>query len=208
MRKLLFVALLTLSFAGSAQVRDPEDVTAQMKRDQAEAMTLAPFEVDREIQRQMELYRSLPGGNGALANLMAPELVRATAFTMALEQRAAGGDAQAAFFAGMRRFDRCQGMKRAGLVDSTRQCHAEVMQFFQQAHRGGVAAATFNIGTMYENGEGVVASKLAASDWYFQAAQRHRAAGDRSQSLTAFEAALSAAPDHGPAKRLRAELLK
>lgn len=207
MRALLLLALIPCLSAW-AQVRTADEVLEQRRRDEAEAMTLPAAEVNREIRRQMELYRMLPSGGSAFANLMAPELVRATAFTTALERRAAAGDAQAAFYAGLRRLNMCNGMAKANMGASARECQAEAMQYFEQAHRAGIAEATYNIGTMYENGEGVLPSKLAASDWYYQAAQRYSVVGDRSRALTALEAALAAAPDHGPAKRLRSELMK
>ena len=59
------------------------------------------------------------------------------------------------------------------------QDYAEAMKWFLLAAEQGVADAQFNLGVMYEDGNGVHEEEVQAENWYRLAAEQgHREAGE------------------------------
>lgn len=63
----------------------------------------------------------------------------------------------------------------------------EALFGFRIASDAGVGAASWNIAVMYEQGDGVTRSKLAAAEWYSKAGHQYFKAGEREKALAALE---------------------
>ena len=82
------------------------------------------------------------------------------------------------------------------------------MPAFKRASDAQIAAATFNIARLYQNGFGVTQSKLVAAEWFVKSADQYNKEKARDEALTALESALNLAPDLPAALRLRKAMLK
>lgn len=90
----------------------------------------------------------------------------------------------------------------------TQKCFNTAFESFKVAANHDIAAAQFNLGIMYMDGQGVNESKYAASDWFIKAATQYNKQGDRDRALTALEKALNLVPDNPKALKLRKKLLE
>ena len=82
----------------------------------------------------------------------------------------------------------------------------EAYSGFSSASEGGVAAASWNIAVMYEQGHGLTRSKLAAAEWYAKASRQYLKEGEREKALAALEHIEEIDPKHTEAIKLRAIL--
>jgi hypothetical protein len=128
---------------------------------------------------------------------------------VALEERlgtlAKKGDPAAQYFEGVRHV-------KSGLlaesVAKTDQDHARADDEFKAAMNWwrpladkGDAPSQFQLGMLYEQGQGVIKSPLNAVEWYYKAAMCYRKAGDREQALTVLDAMRKLDPDHPLTKK-------
>ena len=136
---------------------------------------------------------------------------RAIAYGTVLRKRGESGDPYASLYYGVRNWDICLRLQRNSsdvLLRMTKECWQDLAPAFKRASDAQIAAATFNIARMYENGFGVIPSKLVAAEWYLRSADQYNKQEARDDALTALELALILVPDHPGALRLRKEMLK
>ena len=134
-----------------------------------------------------------------------------------LKQMALGGNAEAAFYWGLYKFDRGARFQPLiarqtdrGLADGLRntvnQDFADAMTGLTIASKSGNPDASWNIALLYENGFGVSQSKLAAAEWYAKAGAQYLKRGYREVALAALERAEAIDAKIPDAVRLRALL--
>lgn len=137
--------------------------------------------------------------------------MRAISYASVLQKRSDSGEPLAAFFNSVQHWDFClQQQKQQGeiWVSRARECWQGVMSGFKRASEAQIGDASFNIGKMYEEGFGVLPSKLVAAEWYVKSAEQYNKTKSRAEALTAVERAVNLVPDHPAALRLRRSMLK
>lgn len=182
---------------------------------------------DGQALRTTDLYRELERLDAAkksrLALLTQPNEIlsavfqiadddmRAISYASVLQKRGESGDPYASFFYGVRQWDFCLQLQRQqgdGWTKQAKECWQGVLPAFKRASDAQIADASFNIGKLYENGFGVLPSKLVAAEWYVKSAEQYNKAKSRDEALTAVEKAVDLVPDHPAALRLRKSMLK
>lgn len=133
--------------------------------------------------------------------------MRSISYATVLQKRSESGDPYASFFYGVHQWDFCLQLQRQQ-SDISAKCWQEVLPAFKRASDAQIADASFNIGKLYENGFGVLSSKLVAAEWYVKSAGQYNKAKSRDEALTAVERAVDLVPDHPAALRLRKSMLK
>lgn len=78
----------------------------------------------------------------------------------------------------------------------------------RRASNSGFPAAAWNLALMYQNGWGVMPSRLVAVEWFAKAGDLYLKTGDREMALSSLERAEDLDSANPAAKRLRAKLLK
>lgn len=126
-----------------------------------------------------------------------------------LKALAASGDPEAEFYWGYHNWE--EGLRAA--ASSGKMFQDLANNFFKEAHIGfrvasdaGFAPASWNIAVMYEQGNGVTRSKLAAAEWYSKAGHQYLKAGEREKALAALERIEEVDKKHPYAIKLRAVL--
>jgi TPR repeat protein len=136
---------------------------------------------------------------------------KAGGYAVALEERRKDKEPSGAFYFGVYNWRICGGMQsvdKGQLGDAVKNCWLESFESFKLASTTGIPAASFNIARMYENGWGVMPSKLVAAEWFVKAADQYNKDGSRDEALASVEAALNSVPDHPAALKLRSAMLK
>ena len=82
----------------------------------------------------------------------------------------------------------------------------DARKYFNFASNDGIAAASWNMGVIYETSLGVVGSKLAAIEWYGRAGFQYQADGERESALAALEKMEILDAKHRDSMKLRAVL--
>lgn len=137
--------------------------------------------------------------------------MRAISYATVLQKRSEGGDPYASFFYGVHQWDFCLQLQRQQgdiWAKQARECWQDILPAFKRASNAQIADASFNIGKLYENGFGVLSSKLVAAEWYVKSAEQYNKAKSRDEALAAVERAVDLVPDHPAALRLRKSMLK
>jgi hypothetical protein len=135
---------------------------------------------------------------------------RAFSYRTVLKKRGENGDPSASFYYGVSEWGKCLLFQNQTGNDYTKlaiECWKGVMPAFKRASDAQIAAASFNIGRLYEHGFGVTPSKLVAAEWYVKSADQHNKFKDRDNALTALESALNLVPDHPAGLRMRKAML-
>jgi tetratricopeptide (TPR) repeat protein len=137
--------------------------------------------------------------------------MRSWTYVSMLKKRGESGDAYASFYYAVREWDSCSryGQEQGDALNKmAKECWQGLMPAFKRASDAQIAAASFNIGRLYEHGFGVTPSKLVAAEWYVKSADQHNKFKDRDNALTALESALNLVPDHPAGLRMRRAMLK
>lgn len=137
--------------------------------------------------------------------------MRAISYAVVLEKRSDRGDPYASFFYGVHQGDFCSRLEpRQSDIEAklAKECWRRILPAFKRASDAGVADASFNIAKLYENGFGVLPSKLVAAEWYVKSAEQYNKDKFRDEALIAVERAVGLVPDHPAALRLRKSMLK
>lgn len=211
------LALILSLFSVLAFAQDEDRAASRLKysspADQAiyayqdEADSLSSFDIFKELGRLDKVQTSKIAETG---NWFDVDL-KAVAFATVLETRRKKGQPDGAFYFAMYNWERCSMMQRQTskvFLDEAPSCWTETMESFKVASAAGFGDASFNVARQFENGYGVISSKLAAAEWYVKAADQYNKTKDRDSALTAVEAALTAVPNHPAALRLRKSMLK
>jgi TPR repeat protein len=86
--------------------------------------------------------------------------------------------------------------------------YSGALSLFKMAGDSGVISGYWNVAVQYEKGQGVIASPLAASEWYYKAAQAYLREGDRERAIAALEAIKRLTKDSPLSIRLETALKK
>ncbi len=227
---LLKALLLTLLVAVSAQAADqnsgfkydpnsPEALAVKAKYEgyARDGEALRTYDLHNELSRldavnnSRKAMATKPEDAFAAMFGITDDDMRAVSYGSVLQKRGESGDPYASFYYAAREWDMClQFQQRSGDNWSklAKGCWQRVMPMFKRASNAQIAAATFNIARLYENGFGVMPSKLVAAEWYVKSADQYNKEMARDDALTALESALNLVPDHPAAIRLRKAMLK
>lgn len=230
MQKHIFIIMmLTASFtrADPAQVAYDADspaalearAQAQMKYDRfgKEGRALLTKDIDSQLTRlDMEkkgriALATKPSEVFAAAFVTTDDDMRAISYSTVLKERSDSGDPVASFYFGARQWNMCLQMEKQQSdiwAKQAKECWQEVLPAFKRASDAQIGDASFNIGKLYENGFGVMPSKLVAAEWYVKSANQYNKKKDRDEALTSVERALYLVPDHPAALRLKKLMLK
>jgi TPR repeat protein len=102
-----------------------------------------------------------------------------------LEARGSKGQALAAFYTAM--FAQ-EAAKRLAPSDASNKLFEKAVIFWKRAGDAGDPGAYWNLAVMYQRGEGVMKSKLAAIEWDYKAGVGFLNQGQREKALAALEA--------------------
>jgi TPR repeat protein len=177
---------------------------------EAEASKMTSLEISKELEKQRAI-QVVKNTDGAKLFAMDEDTFKGTGYAMALEKRKKSNEPEGAFYYGNHNWHLCSGLQRLDkgqLGDTVKKCWLDSFESFKIASNAQLAPASFNIARMYENGYGVMQSKLVASEWFVKAAEQFIKSNARDEALTAIEAALNLTPDHPAALRLRKSMLK
>jgi tetratricopeptide (TPR) repeat protein len=222
------ISLISLLVAVSAHAADPNP---DFKYDPNSPIALAfkakqlSYERDGQALPTYELYKELlrlDAAERSRVALVKPEDFfnplkttddgwRAIAYVAVLQKRGESGDPYASLYYGVRNWDICLRLQRHSsdvLPRMTKECWQDLVPAFKRASDAQIASATFNIARMYENGFGVMPSKLVAAEWFVKSADQYHKQGARDDALTSLELALNLVPDHPAGLRLRSAMLK
>jgi TPR repeat protein len=182
----------------------------QMKFYEAEAAKLPASEIFKvlELERE-EMHKK--SQNGASMWSLDEANIKAVGYASALNKRREAGDAYAALYDGVYNTRVCRGLQlgsKGQQTSAVSDCWQSSLAAFKIASTAGIADGARNVAIMYENGNGVVASKLVAAEWHVKAANQFLASGARDAALISLEAALKLEPDHPSALRLKSNILK
>jgi TPR repeat protein len=163
---------------------------------------------------QLAMDKALETGSGAdmfnaIWRFGGNETIERMALEKELKAQAASGDPESAFYWGYRNFE--WGLKAARSSEKLHQDWAndqfkEAYLSFKIASDAGVGAASWNIAVMYEQGNGVTLSKLAAAEWYYKAGRQYFKSGEREKALAVLERIEKVDKNHSDAIKLRAIL--
>lgn len=194
----------------------PEAVEAQAKANAkfdawtAEAEALTSAALFKEVERLDAAHAAKLALDPGKYMWGSDDSFKSTAFATVLSKRAEH-DPEASLFDGSHQWTGCVKLQRqSGDVWDryTQECWQKTLSAFKKASEAGIGDASFNIARQYQNGYGVTASKLVASEWYVKAAEQYSKRKDRDEALTSVERALDLVPDHPAALRLRKAMLK
>ena len=216
--------LLTMLVAASAYAADPKP---DYKYDPNSPAALAAkgewesYERDGQALRTYGLYTELIRLEAAKKSRSArasesiwvftDDDMRASAYGTVLQKRGESGDPYASFYYAVNEWHLCSRFQQEGGDNSAKiakACWERVMPAFKRASDAQIAAATFNIARLYQNGFGVTQSKLVAAEWFVKSADHYNKEKARDEALTALESALNLVPDLPAALRLRKAMLK
>jgi TPR repeat protein len=111
-----------------------------------------------------------------------------TALEVKLEELAVAGNAEASFYSGVLALEFGRKLSRGAYTDEySRSYFEKAIKHFKRASQAGVGESSWNLATMYQAGEGILASKLAAAEWYHKAGLQYLAAGRREDALACLE---------------------
>ncbi len=82
----------------------------------------------------------------------------------------------------------------------------EAIHWYKKAAERGVPEAMYNIGVLLSQGEGVIASKSAAIDWFYKAGIAYLAVGNKDSALRAVDRINSEIRNHFLGEKLLAEI--
>lgn len=126
-----------------------------------------------------------------------------------LKVQYATGDLTAAFYWGYLNWNdggKISDTSKKWMQDYQIGKYKEAYAGFLHASEGGVGEGSWNIAVMYEQGNGLTRSKLAAAEWYAKAGRQHLKNGDRERALAALERIEEIDAKHPDAVKLRALL--
>lgn len=207
----LAVALCSVMSTTAAQTpSNASGIIERIRLFETEASKRPSYEIADEIERQRTVI-AIKQRSGQSLFAMDDGTIKTTGYVQALKQRRDAKEPAGSFYYSAYNLRICGGLQLANatdLGDTVKQCLLESLNGFKVASDAGRGDASFSVGRMYERGWGVIASRLVAAEWFLKAANQHNLAGARDDALTAVEAALAAVPDHPPAIKLRASMLK
>jgi len=202
--------LILLASASASAQRTPtqlaEDAARKIDQHKADALKADSLAIFDELDRLRQVVAIKSRGT-AFPDLTDPDMLKATGYAAALEERRKANEPQGAHLWARYNSRICGSLDSNPIVaDAAKKCWAETLEAFRVGSEGGIARSSFNIGLIYENGWGVSRSRFLAADWYVKAAERYIKEENREGSLEAVEAALRVVPDLPAAQRLRVEL--
>lgn len=113
----------------------------------------------------------------------------------------------AAFYAGLLNLEDAQKLNNSTmateLVKFVEMSSKDARKQLAFASSAGIAAASWNMGLIYETNLGVIGSKLAAIEWYGRAGHQYHKAGERETALAALEKMEKMDAKHVDSIRLR-----
>jgi|GEM_PF-2316557 len=202
--------VVTLAHAQPAS-SPANEATQRMEHYEREAGTLSPAEVYKELERQRAIQR-VKNQSGQNIWAMDEDSFKSVGYAVSLEKRAKTQDPAASFYFGLHNSAICAGFRAADKTQQYgqmhRDCWVKTLDSFKVASAARIAAASANVGRMYEAGLGVNPSKLVAAEWFVKAADQYNKDGARDEALTVLESALTLAPDHPAALRLKRDMIK
>jgi hypothetical protein len=205
---LVMVVFTTVSGFVCAQT-DAKKVVEQMKFYEAEAEKLPASQIFKVLELEREDMHQKTQSGAAVWSLDEAN-IKAVGYASALSKRRAAGDAYAALYDGVYNTRVCRGLQLGSQGQQTSaisDCWQSSLAAFKIASTAGIADGARNVAIMYENGNGVVASKLVAAEWHVKAANQFLASGARDAAFISLEAALKLVPDHPEALRLKKNML-
>ena len=231
--KILFITLLFAVTANAAEPNaewkyDPNSPAAIAAKEQYEL-----YERDGQVLDTSKLYEEIRRLNTAKEARITAVLIaknnpvdawaesikitdddmRKMSYEKILRIRSDKGEPVASFYYAVNQWDFCIQMQNSkntaeAWAQHTKECWQRVIPALKRASESQIAAASFNIGRLYENGFGVLPSKLVAAEWYVKSADQYNKEKNRDEALTSLESALNLVPDHPTAIRLRKAMLK
>lgn len=190
---------------------DAAKAIKQISAYQDEASKLSAAAVFSQLEILISLRRSKQQ-SGSSPFALDDDLIKSVGYASDLEARRKDGNPEGAYYHGVYNLRICGGLElgdtEGNFTHTVRECFIESLDSFKIASAARMGSASFSIGRMYEKGWGVLPSKLAAADWFTKAAQQFSESSSREQALTSIEAALTVAPDHPEALRLKNRLVK
>ena len=226
MKRLLIVLAVAYTSIGTAEsaqpafdLNSPKALAAQAKYDDysREAQALLTIDLYQALARldaakKSRMAQGIKPEELALAMLnLTDDDIRAMSYATVLQQRGEAGDPYASYFYGVRQSDFCLYVQRqpgSGWAQAAEQCWQQILPAFKRASTANIAAASFNIGKLYEDGLGFSPSKLTAADWYVKSAEQYSRENSRDEALIAVRKALDLVPDHPAALLLRKAMLE
>jgi len=191
------------------------DNEGNSKRNNSTSNEIESFKNEALRKRSQDIFNTIESealyssGNSMLSN-GGPNYNKIAGYALALEEKSEAKDPEAAFYFAIYNGKICralQKMDKGQPSEGTRKCWSKSLENFKIASKANSPAASYNIAKMYEEGYGVLASKLAAAEWYTKAANQFMKSNSREDALASIEAALNAQPDFPSALRLRKILL-
>ena len=217
------ILLLTLLVAATAFAADPKPdykydpnspaalaVEAKLESYKRDGQALRTYDLYTELIRLNAAHDSSDPRSRSLLGFT-DYFTRALAYESELKKRGESGDPYASFYYAVNMWHLCSRFQQAGddeMAKAAKECWQRVMPAFKRASDAQIAAATFNIARLYQNGFGVTQSKLVAAEWFVKSADQYNKEKARDEALTALELALNLAPDLPAALRLRKAMLK
>lgn len=139
----------------------------------------------------------------------APEFAESFALQAALVERAKAGDARASFYLGALAFGRGERHAentRSGAQLLVAMVFKDALREFTRASTAGIAAASWNLGVMFERGYGVDSAPRTAAEWFALAAAQYLAADDLAEARAVVAQLARLVPDHLRLPALRERL--
>lgn len=202
----LFIQISPLFAQDASPNQIAENASGKIEQYQQEFKLLEPQFIFAELER-LRTVIALKRQGQVLPDLSDDDMLKATAYVMALETKRKLRDPKASYYWARHNASLCGALEASKIVGAVlSECWGDTLDSFKIAYDGGIPRAAFNVGLMYENGWGVAKSSYVAADWYLKAANKFSSDGNRDGALESIEAAIHMVPDHPAANRMRANL--
>lgn len=187
------------------------DASQESSANEQAATKLSAADIYKELERLLTIQSIKMQQPNARGWAMDADSRKAVSFAMVLDQRHKAGEPDAAFYYALynsRICSRFQSIDSSISAQMAKDCWKTTLEGFKVASNAQMPAATANVAKIYQQGLGVTPSKLVAAEWFLKAAEQYTKAGSRDEALTSLESALTLAPDHPAALRLKQAMLK
>lgn len=198
--------LLNLLITFSGANNDTDKLVDEYLKNQEIYKTKAKTLTSKAIYEQITLLLTLvPKNLSFTEGFINKKIQEAAAYRLVLNDRYENNETEAAFYCASLDWRTCSNLKKyyKGNTEHVKHCFDTVLDGFKLASRNGVAAGSYNIGTIYKEGLGVNKSNLVASKWYTIAAEQYRDMGLEDNFLNSLEKALETMPDNPKALELK-----